>query len=320
MVKVKGDHSEATEIPNDHLEERIAETFDFDVILTLMESSGSQLLNALSNLETTPSLLLDGIAKSYTAGSDCAEQLACLSKQFTACSSYLLNGMAHLKELMQLIQEVRPRIAVAKDAIAARQAAWVAKIRSDRTDTAQLKAKHEADELFKTTTRETKQTLDNLLSLRWPITGTALAEFCHCYAGIFETPPKLANELYNSAAKLTGCRAQIQMGFVSEDVINVTQESINMPPLPAPMLPPELSMTLPKYSKGDKVEVWSDSKKKWFPATVQKIFSGQELWDKYMVPAGAIQVESPAGLKFVRPDQTNVLLRKYTGSFFERRS
>mmetsp|Transcript_105701 Transcript_105701/g.298975 ORF Transcript_105701/g.298975 Transcript_105701/m.298975 type:complete len:458 (-) Transcript_105701:136-1509(-) len=198
------------EIPNDSLTASIDEMSELDLLLTSIENCASQLLGALSQLQSAPSPLLSDLERCYSSNPSCGELLGSLVGQLNACVSRLTCGIPHLEGLVRLVDQVRPQVAIARDAVAARRAAWAAKQRSDQPvkgfeiqeTRRRLKAKHDADELFARTTHEAARVVDHLLAQRWPITGTALTELCHCYAGMFASTPNLANELYKSAAKL----------------------------------------------------------------------------------------------------------------------
>jgi len=105
---------------------------------------------------------------------------------------------------------VQPHIAKAKNAVAARHIAWIAKVNADQEanalkglhkarfsvqeKAARLKGKHDADDLFNKTTHEATLTLNNLLLKRTPIIGAALTRLCNFYDDIFKLPPKQSNE------------------------------------------------------------------------------------------------------------------------------
>lgn len=307
MVKHLNDKFAEARIPNDHLETRVAETSELEKLMVSMESCGDQLLNALSQLQSAPSLLLDEIGKSYMPNSACGE----LTAQLNACIFRFTCGIPHLKGLMEHLQQVRSNIAVAKDAIASRHAAWAAKERSLQAfdeikqrkgrafsaeeKSARMKAKYDAEIFFDESTSEATQIINDLLSQRAPITATALTELCHCYASIFEAPPKLATELYKSAAKLASMSTKAS--------------------LPSPVKSDRESRTRiacprSKFSKGDPVEVWSSSRNKWLDGIVKEVFNTPGSYELYSVPAGAIKVESSAGVKFFKPEETSELRKK----------
>lgn len=64
------------------------------------------------------------------------------------------------------------------------------------------------------------------------------------------------------------------------------------------------------YVVGESVQVWSNGKGTWLTATVQAVFPTATIADGYSIPAGSVKVVSEAGIKWIMPENINVLLRK----------
>jgi len=64
------------------------------------------------------------------------------------------------------------------------------------------------------------------------------------------------------------------------------------------------------FVKGEKVEVWSNSKAAWCDALVVEAFSVQSVADGFAVPAGSVKVSFDSGVKFIMPEQVSAMLRK----------
>eukprot|EP00928_Gymnodinium_smaydae_P008369 TRINITY_DN13049_c0_g1_i1.p1 TRINITY_DN13049_c0_g1~~TRINITY_DN13049_c0_g1_i1.p1 ORF type:complete len:513 (+),score=130.33 TRINITY_DN13049_c0_g1_i1:161-1699(+) len=65
------------------------------------------------------------------------------------------------------------------------------------------------------------------------------------------------------------------------------------------------------YVKGERVQVWSNSKKQWLDGSVEDIFETDTFAQGYAVRAGTFKVVSPAGMKWITPDQASEV-RKMT--------
>eukprot|EP00933_Yihiella_yeosuensis_P054129 TRINITY_DN5249_c3_g1_i1.p1 TRINITY_DN5249_c3_g1~~TRINITY_DN5249_c3_g1_i1.p1 ORF type:complete len:795 (+),score=145.36 TRINITY_DN5249_c3_g1_i1:152-2536(+) len=66
-----------------------------------------------------------------------------------------------------------------------------------------------------------------------------------------------------------------------------------------------------KYKKGDRVQVWSDSKQTWLDAVVKGAFSEASRGDGFTIPAGSYKVAADAGsVKWILPEQVDKLLRQ----------
>mmetsp|Transcript_48765 Transcript_48765/g.136448 ORF Transcript_48765/g.136448 Transcript_48765/m.136448 type:complete len:535 (-) Transcript_48765:90-1694(-) len=64
------------------------------------------------------------------------------------------------------------------------------------------------------------------------------------------------------------------------------------------------------YAEGDKVQVWSNTKKAWTDAKVVDAFDRTCFTEGYAVPAGSYKVSSAAGVKWVMPEQVAATLRR----------
>merc|ERR1711957_154527 len=78
-----------------------------------------------------------------------------------------------------------------------------------------------------------------------------------------------------------------------------------------------LATLLPRaadFKKGDSVEVWSASKGAWLAGRVEEVYETDGFDETYKVPAGVVKVSSVAGVKYIRPEQIGIDLRKATTS------
>jgi len=91
------------------------------------------------------------------------------------------------------------------------------------------------------------------------------------------------------------------------------------PPLPPPPAPPSeedsdknssTTSLQAKYSKGDKVHVWSNTKKTWLEGIVEEVFTEGGTFKDYSIPAGVIKVEFDAGMKFILPENQDTMVRR----------
>mmetsp|Transcript_95339 Transcript_95339/g.199437 ORF Transcript_95339/g.199437 Transcript_95339/m.199437 type:complete len:567 (-) Transcript_95339:146-1846(-) len=64
------------------------------------------------------------------------------------------------------------------------------------------------------------------------------------------------------------------------------------------------------YATGDRVQVYSNSKKEWLNAVVLEAFETRREADGYSVPVGTLKVSSMAGIKWIRQDQVVSTVRK----------
>jgi len=64
------------------------------------------------------------------------------------------------------------------------------------------------------------------------------------------------------------------------------------------------------FASKDRVQVWSNSKHEWLDGAVLQVFTTKCEAEGYSVPAGTIKVQSPAGVKWIRPGQAAASLRK----------
>lgn len=60
-----------------------------------------------------------------------------------------------------------------------------------------------------------------------------------------------------------------------------------------------------QYTKGERIQVWSNSKQAWLDGNVQEAFETDTWSQGYAVPAGTIRVVSPAGTKWIMPQQAS---------------
>lgn len=257
---------ESVEIPSDSHKENSQDITDFDTLLSSMETCGDAVLDALNKLQTAPSPLLDCLSNSHNT--DCAgkELLESLSVQLNACVYRLTLGTPHLEEMMRRVKKLKPDVESAKENIAKREAAWNVKVRCDK-DTNELKqkgtgpvisvgdrqkrlkAKYEADEEFKSISDVVSKQCNEVLYNRWSNTAAALTDLCHCYAEIFEAPPKLAGDLLKSAAKLTSRSKHFEEPPEDGDASQETNDNDGkdiLPSLPTGASPP--STTAPASS------------------------------------------------------------------------
>lgn len=63
-------------------------------------------------------------------------------------------------------------------------------------------------------------------------------------------------------------------------------------------------------TKGDAVQVWSESKKAWLDANILEVFRESCKIDGFSVPAGTVKVSSAAGQKWIMPENLHDLLRE----------
>jgi len=210
----------STASPGGALAQNFQELDDFDRLLTSIVECGSSLMEALEKLQTAPSPLLGCLSQSYSKDSAGGELLERLSMQLNACIYRLTLGTPHLEEMMQRVEKVRQQVNSTKEVMRKREAAWSAKVQCDKDAEAlkkkgtgqkftmeerraRLKAKYDADEEYSRLSDEATKQCNEVLYHRWANTAAALTDLCHCYAGIFEAPPKLAGDLLASAARLT---------------------------------------------------------------------------------------------------------------------
>merc|ERR1712113_383172 len=64
------------------------------------------------------------------------------------------------------------------------------------------------------------------------------------------------------------------------------------------------------FTESEKVQVWSVSQGAWLEGIIKDIFTIDTTYDNYAVPAGVIKVEFKNGIKFIKPEQVNTMLRK----------
>lgn len=70
------------------------------------------------------------------------------------------------------------------------------------------------------------------------------------------------------------------------------------------------SLAAAAFTAGERVEVWSESRKCWLEAKVEAVFLALTHTEGYDVPAGSIKVVSLAGVKWVLPENVDRVLRK----------
>lgn len=78
--------------------------------------------------------------------------------------------------------------------------------------------------------------------------------------------------------------------------------------------PPRLSVP---FRKGDKIKVWSNSKKAWIDGIVEEVFDTAGFYGDYAVTAGTVKVRFPGGEKFVRLVEFGKVLRRADDSSFD---
>mmetsp|Transcript_66885 Transcript_66885/g.188336 ORF Transcript_66885/g.188336 Transcript_66885/m.188336 type:complete len:408 (-) Transcript_66885:114-1337(-) len=392
MVRVR--HGAAGDVADDTLEARIAELSELELLVSSIEACGNQLMSAVSQLQSAPLPLVEKIGCLYTRESACGVLLSRLGDNLKACKFRFAGVAQNLEGLAELVEQVQPRIASAKGAVAAHRAAWTAKLRAEReADTVTAADRREASALYDRATREAALALDSLLSQRWPIAGTAVTRFCGCYDEILRDPSKLAGEPRKRPATgeprassgdhrlgwtgstsrtcgALGCFVAPQKSldglndFVDPKSSTSTGDTATPPSAessrelcatednhfcqgvyrrsarrslggpgerpgsarddewcpdqdPAAAPPPPPLWTVPheeeaeekRFSTGDRVRVWSSSKKKWLEGVVKNVFRSPGSWDSYAVPAGVIQVESNIGVKFIQPEEARVAIQ-----------
>lgn len=62
--------------------------------------------------------------------------------------------------------------------------------------------------------------------------------------------------------------------------------------------------------QGEKVQVWSDSSKTWLDGVIDEVYAASGIANGYVVPVGAVKVSHRSGLKFIRPEHVNDVLRR----------
>jgi len=62
-------------------------------------------------------------------------------------------------------------------------------------------------------------------------------------------------------------------------------------------------------ASGEKVQVWSNSRKAWLDAVVLEVFTKSSVADGFQVPAGTVKVISSAGQKWIQPAEVGTMLR-----------
>merc|ERR1712048_1311110 len=70
---------------------------------------------------------------------------------------------------------------------------------------------------------------------------------------------------------------------------------------------PDQSMA---FSKGEQVQVWSNSKGVWLDAVVTEAFSESCEAEGYTVPKGTLKVSFAHGIKWIMPGQAHSTLRR----------
>merc|ERR1719414_2741348 len=66
----------------------------------------------------------------------------------------------------------------------------------------------------------------------------------------------------------------------------------------------------PGFARGEKVQVWSDSKQLWLGGVVKEVFLTDGKTEDFCVPAGSLKVSSEAGIKWIHPALAAQVLRK----------
>uniref|UniRef100_A0A7S4Q6W2 EF-hand domain-containing protein n=1 Tax=Alexandrium monilatum TaxID=311494 RepID=A0A7S4Q6W2_9DINO len=82
-----------------------------------------------------------------------------------------------------------------------------------------------------------------------------------------------------------------------------------LPPGPARRAD-QRAVSIPAFSKGEKIQVWSDSRQLWLGGVVLEVFPTAAMADGFWVPAGSLKVSSDAGVKWVSPVLSAKVLRK----------
>lgn len=95
--------------------------------------------------------------------------------------------------------------------------------------------------------------------------------------------------------------------WVMPDQISKTlRPSSSSAPAPSSSLPPGS----PDFAKGEKIQVWSESRQEWLLGVVQEVFSVDSKSEGFDVPAGSVKVLSETGVKWVLPKDRARMLQK----------
>lgn len=68
------------------------------------------------------------------------------------------------------------------------------------------------------------------------------------------------------------------------------------------------------FRKGANIQVWSESEGRWLEGSIEETYDRKVVTDGFEVPAGCIKVSSSAGVKYLMPEQTSVMLRHAPGT------
>mmetsp|Transcript_106812 Transcript_106812/g.238330 ORF Transcript_106812/g.238330 Transcript_106812/m.238330 type:complete len:753 (-) Transcript_106812:7-2265(-) len=105
------------------------------------------------------------------------------------------------------------------------------------------------------------------------------------------------------ASSMTSVSASSASGTASSAAGASTCSSMNTQEAPA----------APWFSKGEAIEVWSNSRGAWLEGVVEEAFAVSCEAEGYRIPAGTLKVSSLAGVKWVMPGQEGAVLRRRLG-------
>jgi len=215
---------------------------------------------------------------------------------------------------------------------------------------ARLSAKTSADQEFEKCTETASLAVDDLLSRKWATTGAMLWELCRYYVEVFQDAQQMFQDFSDLAnlvvppvrtESLLAERDMVRSSAGDEASASGMESGRwgrrGHPPRPQPAslaepapLPPlgkplcsssdvaSTSSAEPSLhdcreqnlSRGDKVLVWSASSMAWLDGVIEDIYTASGVTNGYMVPVGAVKVSHRSGLKFIRPEHVNTVLRK----------
>ena len=85
-----------------------------------------------------------------------------------------------------------------------------------------------------------------------------------------------------------------------------------MPDQISQMLRPSEAPSMTSFERGEKIQVWSESRKDWLLGVVQEIFLIDTKTEGFDVPAGSLKVLSQTGVKWILPGDRQRMVRKVT--------
>ncbi|OLP90055.1 hypothetical protein AK812_SmicGene28424 [Symbiodinium microadriaticum] len=91
-----------------------------------------------------------------------------------------------------------------------------------------------------------------------------------------------------------------------DQISKTLRPSSSSAPAPSSSLPPGS----PDFAKGEKIQVWSESRQEWLLGVVQEVFSVDSKSEGFDVPAGSVKVLSETGVKWVLPKDRARMLQK----------